>query len=313
MWGSPDILPMFAHELKHSRAEMYTHEEEDFASADAASLDRWVFEKVNNFFAAAENGSELRSQLLEDRQIFFMHLLGLDTNGHGFKPHSKEYINNIATVDDGIKQMSQLFHDFFHDNLTAFVFTADHGMTDWGSHGSGTDDEILTPLVAWGAGVERSYTKQTINQVDVAPFISSLIGIAVPMNSVGVLPLNFLRASPQFKYQAACGNLKQMVEQYNIRRTERESYSLPFTFRDFPGFKASVLNKVQEQVDDLKSLRRLDQAAAFCLDWVPRVRDALIYFHRYQRASLGIAIASLFITWNVLLYSLFSRYVFLMP
>uniref|UniRef100_A0A914YIP1 GPI ethanolamine phosphate transferase 1 n=1 Tax=Panagrolaimus superbus TaxID=310955 RepID=A0A914YIP1_9BILA len=313
MWGSPDILPMFSHELKHTRVEMYTHEEEDFASADAASLDRWVFEKVTAFFANAAENSEISTQLFEDRQIFFMHLLGLDTNGHGSKPFSRKYVDNIATVDLGIQQVSKLFYEFFGDNSTAFVFTADHGMTDWGSHGSGTDDEILTPLVAWGSGIQGTVVKQIINQVDIAPFISSLIGIAVPMNSVGVLPLNMLKASPQFKYQAACGNLKQMVEQYNIRRTERETNALPFLFKDFYGFKATVLNKVQEQISELKNQRRLDQAASFCLDWIPRVRDALIYFHRYQRTSLGIAIALMFITWNCLLYSIFARSATLPP
>lgn len=98
-----------------------------------------------------------------------------------------------------------------------------------------------------------------------------------------------------------------MVEQYNIRRTERESCSLPYMFKDYPGFRSSVLNKVQEQIVELKLQRRLDQAARFCVEWVPRVRDALIYFHRYQRTSLGIAIALLYIMWNLTLFAIFSR------
>ena len=78
-------------------------------------------------------------------------------------------------------------------------------------------------------------------------------------------------------------------------------------FKDFPAFKSSVLNKVLDQVSELKAQRRLDQAARFCVEWIPRVRDALIYFHRYQRFSLGIAIALLFLTWNFALFSVFSR------
>uniref|UniRef100_A0AC34QAF1 GPI ethanolamine phosphate transferase 1 n=1 Tax=Panagrolaimus sp. JU765 TaxID=591449 RepID=A0AC34QAF1_9BILA len=307
MWGSPDILPMFSHELNHSRSEMYTHEEEDFASSDAANLDRWVFERVETLFKRSENDEKLKQNLELDRQIFFLHLLGLDTNGHGFKPNSDKYLDNIRIVDEGIKNMSKLVDDYFGDKETAFLFTSDHGMTDWGSHGSGTDDEILTPFVAWGAGIHKKRGKSVINQVDVAPFISALLGIAVPMNSVGVLPLEFLDGQPQYKFQASCANLKQMVVQYNIRRTERETNSLPYLFRDFPGFKLSVLDKVQEQIYELKAQRRLDQAARFCNEWVPRVRDALIYFHRYQRFSLGTAVAFLFLTWNFTLYAVFSR------
>ena len=35
-------------------------------------------------------------------------------------------------VDAGVKKITNLVNDFYKDDLTSFVFTADHGMTDWG-------------------------------------------------------------------------------------------------------------------------------------------------------------------------------------
>ena len=68
---------------------MYKAEEEDFASSDASRLDRWVFEKVESFFMKASKEKMVKDMIHEDRIVFFLHLLGLDTNGHAHKPHSK--------------------------------------------------------------------------------------------------------------------------------------------------------------------------------------------------------------------------------
>ena len=61
-----------------------------------------------------------------------MHLLGLDTNGHSNKPHSKEFERNLKIVDKGVQEIVQLCESFWrHDGRTSYIFTADHGMTDW--------------------------------------------------------------------------------------------------------------------------------------------------------------------------------------
>ncbi|CAK5076198.1 unnamed protein product [Meloidogyne enterolobii] len=63
------------------------------------------------------------------------------------KPNSKKYLENIKIVDRGIERIVNLFENYFNDrrffnlnnlNLffrTVYLFTSDHGMTDWGSHG----------------------------------------------------------------------------------------------------------------------------------------------------------------------------------
>lgn len=99
---------------------------------------------------------------------------------------------------------------------TAFLFTADHGMTDWGSHGSGTEDEVLTPFVLWGHGVKPLPAKEQINQVDLTPLQAALLGVPIPVNSLGIVPLNFLDLPPKLKSNVACTNLKQVSDYYSI-------------------------------------------------------------------------------------------------
>ncbi|KAK8042672.1 phosphatidylinositolglycan class N [Apiospora phragmitis] len=233
-WGSPDILPMFEHGATPGRidADCYPAEFEDF-SQDALHLDLWVFDHVKELFAEAEKNKTLNQALRQDKIVFFLHLLGLDTTGHGFNPHSKEYLNNIKVVDQGVKEITELINKFYADDRTAFVFTADHGMSDWGSHGDGHPDNTRTPLITWGSGIAKpslhpgtiapghdEYSsdwnldhvrRHDVAQADVAALMTYLVGTEFPANSVGELPLSYLSASVEEKAKASlikrAGNL----------------------------------------------------------------------------------------------------------
>ena len=144
--------------------------------------------------------------------ILFLHLLGSDVNGHSHKPHSSQYQDNVNVVDHIARKVANLVEARFdHDGATAFVMTADHGMTDWGSHGAGSEHETLTPFVVWGSGIngrkqrERAGDEcdkfdnlqpfERINQIDIASFISALISIPTPSNSLGSLPWRFINST----------------------------------------------------------------------------------------------------------------------
>lgn len=95
----------------------------------------------------------------------------------------REYVENMNYVDQRIKEAVNITEYFFGENTTAYVFTSDHGMTDWGSHGSGLASETETPLVVWGAGVKSSGFRQDVEQASITPLIASLIGIPIPINN----------------------------------------------------------------------------------------------------------------------------------
>jgi len=46
-------------------------------------------------------------------------------------------MNNIQVVDDIVNQTEALFSEFYNDEDTAYIFTADHGMSNIGNHGDG--------------------------------------------------------------------------------------------------------------------------------------------------------------------------------
>ena len=60
-----------------------------FHGADATTLDTWVLDQLRTLFQNATTDATLNSHLHEDKVIFFLHLLGLDTTGHAYRPFSR--------------------------------------------------------------------------------------------------------------------------------------------------------------------------------------------------------------------------------
>ncbi|XP_056290484.1 GPI ethanolamine phosphate transferase 1 [Pseudoliparis swirei] len=321
-WGSPDILPMFAKGASgdHVYAHTYPAEEEDFASTDASRLDTWVFTQVKSFFQSAKSNSSLMANLLEDENVFFLHLLGIDTNGHAHRPMSQEYLENIGLVDTGVAELVSMVEDFFgHDGRTAYVFTSDHGMTNWGSHGAGHPSETLTPLVAWGAGVNYAHKvteaqpyedgflqdwklehlrRVDVNQADIAPLMASLIGVPFPVNSVGVLPLLYLNNSDHFKAESIYTNAIQVLEQYKIKMTQKKETTLSFLFTPYQLLTDSKQSEFIRKARILMQLEKYDDAISLCRSLIAHALEGLLYYHTYDRFFLGCSVVLGFVGWT---------------
>uniref|UniRef100_A0AAY4ABA4 GPI ethanolamine phosphate transferase 1 n=1 Tax=Denticeps clupeoides TaxID=299321 RepID=A0AAY4ABA4_9TELE len=320
-WGSPDILPMFAKGATgdHVYTHSYPAVNEDFASTDASTLDTWVFDEVKAFFKYAKENETLLSRLHQDQNVFFLHLLGLDTNGHAHRPLSAEYMDNIGLVDAGIAEIVSIVEEFFgHDDSTAYIFTSDHGMTSWGSHGAGLPSETLTPLVAWGAGVqaaqrdisqhyEDDYMREwkldtlkrvDVNQADIAPLMSSLIGVPIPLNSVGVLPLNYLNNTQRFKAESMYANSIQILEQFKVKMSQKKETTLSFLFTPFPPLTESAQQNFVRNARVLIDMGQFDKAIRLCEGTITQAMEGLTYYHTYDRYFLGASVVLGFVGWT---------------
>ena len=75
---------------------------------------------------------KLKQLIHQDQIVIFLHLLGCDSNGHAHRPYSSIYLNNVKVVDRIAEGVYNLLENYFKDNQTAYIFTADHGMSDKG-------------------------------------------------------------------------------------------------------------------------------------------------------------------------------------
>ncbi|KAK9235689.1 Phosphatidylinositolglycan class N-domain-containing protein [Lipomyces kononenkoae] len=272
-FGSPDILPMFAmgaSDPDRVATYMYGHEFEDYTK-DTRDLDTYVFDKVDDLFKNATTDPEVDAALRQDKIVFFLHLLGIDTCGHVSRPKSIEYFRNIQHIDTGIQKLQKMIDEFYQDDKTAWVFTADHGMSDMGSHGDGHPDNTRTPLVAWGAGVAKPDTSNPtghdefsspwdlstvkrvdVEQADTAALMSYLIGLNYPANSVGRLPLDFIDAPLQQKSKAMVANALEILEQYRVK--ERHTKAIELNFKPF----AQIENDSSTLDSQIWNMRKFD-------------------------------------------------------
>ncbi|KAI9795027.1 MAG: Glycosyl phosphatidyl inositol anchor synthesis [Peltula sp. TS41687] len=322
-WGSPDILPMFKEGAVPGRvdADMYGEEDEDYTQ-DASKLDTWVFDKVKAFFGSATTNSILEATLHEDGIVLFLHLLGLDTTGHAYRPYSKEYLHNIKVVDQGVQEITELIENYYDDGKTAFVFTADHGMSDWGSHGDGHPDNTRTPLIAWGSGVAKPVVSDKQNipasghedgfsadwhlkhvqrndvpQADIAALLAYLAGLEFPVNSVGELPLAYLAGDPKEKAEALFVNAQEILEMYRIKELRKRSTVL--RYKPFPllGDKKSSIDHRLAEIRKLIDGDQPEEAIKKSQKLMKLGLEGLRYLQTYDWLFLRTLVTAGYLGW----------------
>ncbi|KAG5891229.1 hypothetical protein JTB14_004344 [Gonioctena quinquepunctata] len=300
-WGSPDIINLFNKE-NSSKVHLHSYgaEIEDFGKSNTGTLDTWVFRNVDNF---------LRNEVLKcDRNcdsyfsggnILFLHLLGIDTAGHGFKPHSKEYKVNIELVLENVHKVVNLMEIVFNDASTSYIFTADHGMTDWGSHGAGSAHETEVPLIAWGAGIRKNDERLDIDQIDITPLIASLIGINIPINSLGYLPNQFLDVGLKDMAKMVLSNTLQLYEIFSVKSSRIKNNALVFfSFMNVPrDVTARRLDYLKQLLIQENYIQVIDECQQFQIF----LRDGVNYYHNYYQYPLLISVSVGFFIWIMFL------------
>ncbi|KAK8497445.1 hypothetical protein V6N12_016969 [Hibiscus sabdariffa] len=345
-YGSPDIVPIFCGALPHSTWATYPHEFEDFAT-DASFLDEWSFDQFQNLLNKSNEDPKLKRLLEQDNLVVFLHLLGCDSNGHAHRPFSSIYLNNVKVVDHIAERIYNLLENYYKDNLTSYIFTADHGMSDKGSHGDGHPSNTDTPLVVWGAGVkhprpvsEKDHSDRVlrfidqhvhdaptpkewgldgiervdVNQADIAPLMSTLLGLPCPVNSVGNLPLGYVDMKKEEEVEAVLANTKQILNQFLRKSQIKSSHSLYFMpFKPLAHY-SSMLN----QIEDLLSARDYKAAMQLSENLRSLALKGLHYFQTYDLLMLMTIITLGYIGWMVFLvlhvlqaYTSFSRDIFM--
>jgi phosphatidylinositol glycan class N len=223
-------------------------------------------------------------------------------------------------VDQGVKEMTKLIDDFFGDGKTAFVFTADHGMSDWGSHGDGNPDNTRTPLIAWGSGVAKpvitvselasghddgfsadwgldQVQRNDVDQADVAALMAYLAGLDFPVNSVGKIPLAYVTGDLKEKAEAALANARGVLEMYRVKEELKKRYQVRYT--PYAPLSDGQLSVAHHVVDIKKAIDQghFPQAIEMSQKLLHRGLDGLRYLQTYDWLFLRALVTTGYLGW----------------
>lgn len=111
-----------------------------------------------------------------------LHYLGLDHIGHVYGPNSKLVPRKLAEMDSVIRILYEKMKE-----KTVILVTGDHGMKNSGGHGGSSFSETHVPLIVLNEKCLGGF----IEQVDIAPSVSVLLGIDIPSGTVGKIIFGF--------------------------------------------------------------------------------------------------------------------------
>ncbi|XP_023170858.2 GPI ethanolamine phosphate transferase 1 [Drosophila hydei] len=319
-WGAHDVLHIFEKLADSGRPmhfDAYNHDLDFSGQQKTYKQDEWVFDRVRLLLKRKQE--ELREA---KRVVFFLHLLGLDTAGHVHKPGTPLFLENLKFTEHGIWKIYKQFEETFPDKRTAYLLTSDHGMTDSGSHGAGAQYETDTPFMLWGAGVASSVYAgiffeandeglqlpiRELEQAQLTPLMSALIGLPPPMNNFGRLPQGFLGTDAKYEAMAAHTNALQLLAQYvRLQKLHMRGLFAPILNR----FDKLTPELIAEYVGYIKTsftLSRFHESTANSALVMQLALEGIDYYQGYYCNVMLLSTTATFLGWMFYLYRLLTQ------
>lgn len=197
---------------------------------------------------------------------------------------------------------------FENDGKTAYIMTSDHGMTDRGSHGSGQKHETETPMVAWGAGIKQEKLYDSLNeneinfhmeQAQIAPLISTLIGTATPVNNFGQLPDKLLNVSDFYLAKSLINNANQLLVQYKYLKAKSTQGKIKFLMKSFNHLDDEILKNFEKNIKNYFSNKMYENVIVDSKKLMEVALEGIEFYQSYYQTPLLISFSLSMIAWII--------------
>lgn len=229
--------------------------------------------------------------LLENEQNWDMligHFLGVDHVGHRYGPRHYSMKEKLNQMNDVI---SKVVADL--DDDTLLIVFGDHGMDYTGNHGGDAPDELESTLFMYSKKqkffkkekgsydiTNKGVNYRQVNQIDLVPTISLLLGLPIPFNNLG------------FPIDEAFGDAKEalVAGKLTIEQIKR--------FRDLtPSLSDSLLEQYEDLIRSYKSkatdLNLIEQMKQYQFQSLEQCKSL---WARFDLRFMGMGIVILFLS-----------------
>lgn len=166
-----------------------------------------------------------------DWDLLILHYLGLDHIGHLSGPNSPLVGPKLLEMDNVFKRIhtSLLSKEGDSSSPSLLVLCGDHGMSETGSHGGSSREEVHTPLVFVSSAFrKKDFQKaiETVPQTDVAPTLAVSLGLPIPRSNLGNVLLPVIEGRSmreQLRFLHLNGFQLSKLLQENIPAVEKDS------------------------------------------------------------------------------------------
>ncbi|CDO93334.1 unnamed protein product [Kluyveromyces dobzhanskii CBS 2104] len=188
------------------------------------SLNVWDLDTVDNGVISFFEEYYVNEQRRSEYDVLIGHMLGVDHVGHKYGPNHFTMREKQLQVDELLRKIISTA-----DDNTLYVVMGDHGMDHTGNHGGDSQDELESTL--WLYAKDANWSKddlynttnlgssyKTMNQIDLVPTLSLLLGLPIPFNNLG-WPLDEIAKDPEelaFYHEVCRNQLENYLSVSNI-------------------------------------------------------------------------------------------------
>jgi hypothetical protein len=163
------------------------------------------------------------------------------------------------------------------------VVLSDHGQIDAGGHGGQDPVALLEPFIMVGSGVKPGVYGE-IQMVDVAPTLSSLMGLSLPATTQGQVLVDMISLPESTLSNLDAATQTQQTELVNRYAAAIGSKSIPANLSD-----SSRVEDYQEELESLRRHRLIQERVvrAFAVSVLLAAAVALLIPHHQKFGSLS--------------------------